>query len=83
MKYLIRPSAEKQFAKLDIDTRLTILKKLRFFISSPDPLVFAKRLKHFEGGQYRFRIGQYRIVFDVREDTILVLSVGHRREIYK
>lgn len=83
MKYLFRRSAEKQFAKLDSDTQSAIVKKLAFFTSTPNPLSFAKRLMHIGAGQYRFRIGDYRVIFDVSEDTIIVHAVGHRREIYK
>lgn len=83
MNYLFRPSAEKQFAKLDSQTQSAIVKKLSFFTSTPNPLSFAKRLTRFDAGQYRFRIGDYRVTFDVSEQTIIVLSIGHRSEIYK
>ena len=83
MKYLFRRSAEKQLAKFDPDTQSAIVKKLEFFISSPNPLSFAKRLILFGAGQYRFRIGDYRVIFDMNKDTIIVHAVGHRREIYQ
>lgn len=34
-------------------------------------------------GTYRFRVGDYRVIFDVEGNEIVVLRVGHRREIYK
>jgi mRNA interferase RelE/StbE len=34
-------------------------------------------------GQYRFRIGDYRIIFDLANDMLYVLDVGHRKEIYR
>jgi mRNA interferase RelE/StbE len=34
-------------------------------------------------GEYRFRIGDYRVIFDIEGNEIVVLRVGHRREIYK
>jgi len=83
MSYLFRPSAEKQFAKLDPQTQSAIVKKLEFFTKTPNPLSFAKRLTHFGSGQYRFRIGDYRVTFDINEKTIIVLAIGHRSEIYK
>ena len=83
MNYLFRTSAEKQFAKLDPQTQSTIAKKLSFFAKAPNPLSFAKRLTRFDAGQYRFRIGDYRVTFDVREQTIIVLAIGHRNDIYK
>ena len=49
----------------------------------PAPLKHAEPLKHSELGSYRFRIGDYRVIFDLEEDQIVVLRVGHRRDIYK
>jgi len=34
-------------------------------------------------GSYRFRIGDYRVIFDIEGDEIVVLRVGHRKDIYK
>lgn len=31
---------------------------------------------------YRFRIGDYRVVFDVKGDTLIILTLGNRRDIY-
>lgn len=83
MKHIFRPSAEKQFIKLDRLTQTKITQKLEYFLSSSNPLLFAKRLTDRETGQYRFRIGDYRVIFDVEEEKIIILTVGHRREIYK
>ena len=49
----------------------------------PDPLKHAEPLKQSELGSYRFRIGDYRVVFDLDGDQIVILRVGHRREIYR
>lgn len=83
MKYLFRPTADKKFAKLNSQIQDRIVKKLAFFISTVNPLDFAEPLTHHEIGQYRFRIGDYRVIFDVEDDTIVILTLGHRREIYK
>jgi mRNA interferase RelE/StbE len=48
-----------------------------------DPLPHAEPLKQSELGSYRFRIGDYRVVFDLEGDQIVILRVGHRREIYR
>ena len=48
-----------------------------------DPLRHAERLTDSSLGSYRFRVGDYRIVFDIEKDKIVVLRVGHRREIYR
>ena len=48
-----------------------------------DPLQHAERLTDSKLGDYRFRIGDYRVIFDIEGKEIIVLRVGHRREIYK
>jgi len=60
-----------------------IIKKLDFYCSTANPLTFVDSLIDFEIGQYRFRVGDYRVIFDLEDKTIIVLTLGHRREIYK
>jgi len=48
-----------------------------------DPLKYAEKLIDPRLGTYRFRIGDYRVVFDLKGNEIIVLRVGHRKDIYK
>ena len=32
---------------------------------------------------YRFRIGDYRVICDIEGDEIVILRIGHRRDIYR
>jgi len=48
-----------------------------------DPLKYAEKLTDSRLGTYRFRVGDYRVIFDLEENEIVVLRVGHRRNIYK
>lgn len=75
--------ARQHIKKLDPDIQRIIIKKLDYFLTSPNPLSFAKRLTRFDAGQYRFRIGDYRVTFDVHEQMIIILAIGNRKEIYK
>jgi mRNA interferase RelE/StbE len=43
----------------------------------------AERIKDPRLGSYRFKIGDYKVIFDLEGDEIVVLRVGHRREIYR
>ena len=52
-------------------------------MSSQDPLYFAEHLNNFSLGEYRFRIGDYRVSFDIENDTAKILKVSHRKDIYK
>jgi mRNA interferase RelE/StbE len=75
-----------QKAARDIDRLDAGVKKrigttlLRF---KDNPLQHAERLTDPELGGYRFRIGDYRVIFDIEGNDIVVLRVGHRKEIYK
>ena len=73
--------AEKDIEKLDFNTKDRIGKALLRY--SEDPLRFAEKLSDASLGGYRFRIGDYRVVFDIVGGEIVVLRVGHRREIYR
>lgn len=73
--------AKKQFLKLpkDVQKRISItLKRLRI-----RPESYAKKIV----GEtcYRIRAGDYRVIIDIYHDkmAILVLKVGHRKNIYK
>jgi mRNA interferase RelE/StbE len=48
-----------------------------------NPLQYAERLTNSALGGYRFRIGDYRVIFDIEGNDIVVLRAGHRKEIYK
>ena len=48
-----------------------------------DPLKYAKKLTDHKFGTYRFRIGDYRVIFDIEDNEIVVLRVGHRKFIYR
>ena len=73
--------AIRDLDELDASVKQRIGKTLLRYES--DPLQYAEFLKQSELGSYRFRIGDYRAVFDLEGDQIVVLRVGHRREIYR
>ncbi len=75
--------SKRQFINLENQVKKRIVSKLDFWVESGDPLWFAENLTNSELGGYRFRVGDYRIIFDVEGENIVVLAVGHRREIYK
>ena len=80
---IFRPHALKDLKKLPKSTQRFIIDKISYFASQEHALMHAKQLKHLEIGTYRFRIGDYRAIFDVSGDTIVILRIGHRRDIYK
>ena len=73
--------AIKDIERLDPQIKERIGKTLLRY--EHDPLKYAEKLTQSAIGSYRFRIGDFRVVFDLEEEEIVVLRVGHRREIYK
>ncbi len=81
----LEKKALKTFEKLDPEERKRIAKKIDAFFEYENPLAFAKRLKNYKLGEYRFRVGDYRLIADVNIENkiIKIMRIGHRREIYK
>lgn len=75
--------AMKDLRGFEIAIRKRIIEKLDFYMAMDDPLKFAKALRDSKFGEYRFRVGEYRVIFDVRENDIIILAIGHRGEIYR
>ncbi|MEK7087564.1 MAG: type II toxin-antitoxin system RelE/ParE family toxin [Patescibacteria group bacterium] len=80
--FQFKEKAAKEIDKLPPQIRKRILEKLKFYSFQENPLRFAEKLKDYEFGEYRFRIGNYRIIFDVNDKVIIILKVGHRKDIY-
>ena len=74
-------SAVNDIRKLDTVVKKRIKKKLEEYAINPH--LYAKKLVNSTLGSYRWRVGNYRIVFDIDGTKIVILRVGHRREIYK
>lgn len=64
-----------------------ILEKIAYFCGQSNPLKHAKKLKYPKFGTYRFRIGDYRAIFDVdskgQVQILLILTIKHRKDVYK
>lgn len=77
--------AIKDLKKLDKHTASLITGWLRKNLEGcENPRQHGKSLTANRSGQWRYRIGDYRIIADIQDDKILilVLNIGHRREIY-
>ena len=84
MKYniLIERYAQKQIMKLDKKIIPVLKVAISNLANNPRPHGYIK-LKGEDA--YRIRVGDYRIIYEINDDIILVtvVSVGHRKEIYK
>ncbi len=85
-KISFNKKAEKQLDKLDQETRLQITSHLFQRVAvEPDPRLLGKALTGALRGYWRYRVGDYRIICEIKnkELLILVIEVGHRREVYR
>lgn len=73
--------AARDISRLDYAAKERIKGTLERYAHSP--FNYAKKMVDPALGTYRFRIGEYRVIFDVEGAEIVVLRVGHRREIYR
>lgn len=88
MRYKVETSSrfDKEFKQLDRYTQ----KMIKAWISKnladcEDPRAHGKGLTTNRKGQWRYRIGDYRLICEIKdaELIILALSVGHRRDVYE
>lgn len=79
----IAPSAARQIRKLDPQARRRIQGAVELLALDPRPPT-ARQLVG-GAGEWRVRTGDYRIIYDIHDDelVVLVLRAGHRREVYK
>ncbi len=79
--------AEKEIENLPVAMARRIIQKIEEYSEHENFLAFAKPLTGEWKGAYRYRVGDYRILFTVGSDgtvTILtVLSVKHRKDVYR
>jgi len=79
------PQARKDLMKLDRAAATRIVKTLEERIASlSDPRSLGAPLTGEHDGYWRWRIGDYRVIARIQDEkvTILVVRVGHRREVY-
>ena len=77
--------AARDLRKLDVQAQRDILRYLRERIATEnDPRRFGHALTGDLKGLWRYRVGDYRIVASIEDDRfiVLVVTVGHRREVY-
>jgi mRNA interferase RelE/StbE len=81
MKIKIRQSAIKDLKKINISSKKKIHDKILSLKDFPN-LPHIKKLTNFEPA-YRLRVGDYRILFDVIDDSIEIGRILHRKDSYK
>lgn len=88
MSYRVESTSrfEKEFKKLDRFTQRMIAAWIMKNLEGCDnPRLYGKALTANRKGQWRYRIGDYRLICLIQDEklVILAMSVGHRRNIYE
>ena len=76
-------TAEKQLRRIAKTHRIRIVEAIQALADRPRPQG-ARKLQGYDD-VYRIRVGQYRVVYEVYDDrvVVIVLKVGHRQDVYK
>lgn len=88
MKYEVELSErfKKEFRKLDKYTQKIIRAWInKNLVETENPRQHGKGLTANRSGQWRYRIGDYRLICNINDSklVILALSVGHRKDVYE
>ena len=76
------PEAKKQLEKIEPQkVRRQVLRKIDGLKKNPKPAV-AKKLSGRDD-EFRLRQGEHRIVYALQGSEIVILKIGHRREVYR
>jgi mRNA interferase RelE/StbE len=80
------PNARRELRKLDRPVQRRLLQYLeQRVIASGDPRQFGKALHGDRGDLWSYRVGDHRIICMIEDQrlVVVVVTVGHRREIYR
>jgi mRNA interferase RelE/StbE len=69
----------KRLKRLDKQTQIRILKELKILEDKP---FASKQLVGRLSELKSFRVGDYRIIYQVSEQTIVIRTIGHRKKVY-
>ena len=85
MAYIIifSTEAKKDVEKLDSQVKKRLKKTLEEISLSSDVKSLAKRLINFDDADYRLRVGDYRVTFDLQDKVIAIVRIRHRKDVYR
>ncbi|MFI3283926.1 MAG: type II toxin-antitoxin system RelE/ParE family toxin [Erysipelotrichaceae bacterium] len=88
MKYSVETTSsfDKEFKRLDKYTQKMFKAWIeKNLIGCEDPRTIGKGLSSNRSGQWRYRIGDYRLICIIEDNKLVItaLNIGHRREVYK
>lgn len=82
-RFVFSATAKKDIAELDTEVRRRMHKKIIDLEKHPNIISQLKKLTDHPSAEYRLRIGDYRLLIDMQGDTVYILRVRHRRDVYR
>lgn len=87
MHIIYSDKALKDLSSLDRQISKRIVRKIEKYGETINPLSYAKALVGSLEGMYRYRVGDYRVLFEVDSSgkitILIILNVKHRKDIYR
>jgi len=80
--YSFTKHAERDLAKLSLEIQRRVVKKIKYYIETENPLHYADSIKGESGKVYRFQIGDWRVIFDWLGSEIRVTKIRPRPNAY-
>ena len=81
MRVRFTETADEQLDRLPHRLQKRIVEKVEFYSLQSDPLKFAEPLT--ASNEYRFRVGDYRVIFEMLHGTMWVIAIKRRDEAYR
>ena len=82
-KLIYHPDIVKEdLPKIPQNIKETIRKAIERRLLS-NPILYGAPLRHSLKGHRKLRMGNYRIIYRIEENEIIILKIGHRKEVYK
>ncbi len=73
---------EDDIPRLGAKEKIVIRKSIEDKLQT-NPIEFGKPLQYSLKGCRRLRVGDFRVIFRVENDTVTIVKIGHRREVYQ
>ena len=83
---LFSKEAAKEIKKLNKSTKILLEKWLnKHLVGCENPRTLGKGLTSNKSSLWRYRIGNYRLICDIKDNELIILALtfGHRSEVYK
>jgi mRNA interferase RelE/StbE len=80
MKIEIQESAKKDLKRIDKQQALKILEQIKKLELYPQVSNIKKLTNHYP--PMRYRLGNYRVLFEIEDNTIIIVHIKHRKEAY-